>query len=341
MGETLFSFKERNKNTSAVTTYEYKLSGSSELVESVTTPFTFSDRDFYRIACKFRHPYNPSTGGDRYGFAAYVIASDPQQPNCNIDLYKNGDYDSTVATLGTENAEGQHSSANSSGTSYGHVRGSTIYEYYDFYINPKFKVFDYDDSDAFLAYVTYPGASLKVSYAVPQNTYEYIKLVYKQGKIPADVTDGTVIDLDPSETEVTVSGIEGEIGTVYYFVIFTDKSVGDEYVYEIGRVWDGSETTLLWSGDNNKLTAKIDNSHIVFTFYSGDTVIYSFNSAVGTAVADIGKIYVSFLIDHDFQVAKPSFIYNNGDSTYSYNQETPTDSQMADLYTWVNAGLGG
>ena len=185
------------------------------------------------------------------------------------------------------------------------------------------------------------NASVNVSYDVPSNDYEYVKLVYKQDRIPTDVTDGTVVDLDPTATSVQVNGLSEVLGTKYYFVIFTDKSVSDEFMYEVGRVWDGSETTILWSGNNNKLTAKINNSHIVFTFYSGDTVIYSFNSAVGTAVADIGKIYVSFLIDHDFEMAKPSFIYDNGDTTYSYNQETPTDEQMTALYAWVNAGLGG
>lgn len=103
--------------------------------------------------------------------------------------------------------------------------------------------------------------------------------------------------------------------------------------------WDGSETTILWSGDSNKLTAKVDNSHIVFTLYTGSTVIYTFNSAVGTAPSDASKISVGFLIDNDQQLAKPSFVYDNGDNTYSYNQETPTDAQMADIYTWVSAGM--
>jgi hypothetical protein len=29
----------------------------------------------------------------------------------------------------------------------------------------------------------------------------------------------------------------------------------------------------------------------------------------------------------------------NGLNDYSYNQETPTDAEMADIYTWLSAGL--
>lgn len=77
------------------------------------------------------------------------------------------------------------------------------------------------------------NASVNVSYDVPSNDYEYVKLVYKQDRIPADVTDGTVVDLDPTATSVQVNGLSEVLGTKYYFVIFTDKSVGDEFMYEV------------------------------------------------------------------------------------------------------------
>lgn len=73
--------------------------------------------------------------------------------------------------------------------------------------------------------------------------------------------------------------------------------------------WDGSEIDILWSGDNNKMTVKVANSKITFTLYSGSTAIYSFDSPVGTTIADINKINVGFLVDATNQVAKPSFIY--------------------------------
>jgi len=103
--------------------------------------------------------------------------------------------------------------------------------------------------------------------------------------------------------------------------------------------WDGTETPILWSGESNKLTVKIDSGHIVFTLYTGTTSIYSFNSAVGTGVNDLSKISVGFLVDNEQQIAKPSFVYNNGTSSYAYNQEEPTDEEMALIYTWLSAGL--
>lgn len=105
-----------------------------------------------------------------------------------------------------------------------------------------------------------------------------------------------------------------------------------------GNTWDGSEIDILWSGNSNKMTVSVVGGSIVFILYSGATSIYTFTSPVGSAVADITKINVGFLIDNEQGVAKPSFIYNDG-SDYYYNQEEPTDAQMALIYEWLQAGL--
>lgn len=83
------------------------------------------------------------------------------------------------------------------------------------------------------ALVPVSGATIKVNYSVPEGDYEYIKLVYKKNKIPANVSDGKAIDLDPTATSVQVNGLSEVLGTKYYFVIFTDKSVSDEFMYEV------------------------------------------------------------------------------------------------------------
>lgn len=118
-------------------------------------------------------------------------------------------------------------------------------------------------------------------------------------------------------------------------------NVGGQNGYGGGglKIWDGSEIAIIWSGENNKLTAQISNNSILFKMYSGDTVIYSFTSQTGTSVSDIIKINAGFLIDTEQEVAKPSFIYDIGSSSYKYNSETPTDAEMADIYTWLTAGL--
>ena len=102
--------------------------------------------------------------------------------------------------------------------------------------------------------------------------------------------------------------------------------------------WGGEEVTILWAGDSNKMTVQISNGDILFKLYTGDTAIYSFTAYAGSTVLDADNIYVHFLIESEQQLAKPSMVYANG-SVLSYNQEEPTDAEMADIYTWLSAGL--
>ena len=118
-------------------------------------------------------------------------------------------------------------------------------------------------------------------------------------------------------------------------------NVGGQNGYGGGgiKIWDGSEIAILWSGQNNKMTVQISSNAILFKLYTSDTAIYSFTSQVGTSVSDIDKINIGFLIDTTNEVAKPSIIYDNGDNTYTYNAEEPTDAEMGLIYTWLSAGL--
>lgn len=97
--------------------------------------------------------------------------------------------------------------------------------------------------------------------------------------------------------------------------------------------WDGSEVDIVWSGQTNKMTVQKEGNDIVYTIYSGNNVIYQFDG-----VGEINDTYIGFLIDDTNEVAKPSMIYVGSDN-YSYNQEEPTEEQMADIYTWLSAGL--
>lgn len=81
-----------------------------------------------------------------------------------------------------------------------------------------------------------PSASVEVSYDIPQGDYDYVKLVFKKDRIPADVNDGYAVDLDPTAHSVEVSGLSKTLGTRYYFVIFTDKSVSDEFIYDVAEI---------------------------------------------------------------------------------------------------------
>ena len=148
----------------------------------------------------------------------------------------------------------------------------------------------------------------------------------------------------PYFTEIDSSGTKIRHYTWTKIVkVSTDEPVSKPditklFLGEEQEPWDGTEIDFLWSGNSNKMTCQILNGAIVFKMYTSSTLIYTFTSPVGSSVNDVDKINVSFLIDADNHLAKPSFVYKNG-STYDYNQESPTDAEMGDIYTWVSAGL--
>ena len=115
----------------------------------------------------------------------------------------------------------------------------------------------FTDLDEYQAYIatTPTGASVKVTYSIPESTYEYVKLVYKKDRIPTSITDGISMNLDTSATQITVSRLSTENGTKYYFVIFTDKSVSGEFVYTVGSVPPPSAVEFDKTGNIQTFTA--------------------------------------------------------------------------------------
>lgn len=107
--------------------------------------------------------------------------------------------------------------------------------------------------------------------------------------------------------------------------------------------WDGSEIDILWSGNNNKMTVRIESDVLVFAFYTGATKIcettpkaYNTSTSYYTAVSDPAKVHIAFLKDDVSQVAKPSFVCEQNDSTkYTYNSEELTNSEMCAIYDWL------
>ena len=90
---------------------------------------------------------------------------------------------------------------------------------------------------------------------------------------------------------------------------------------------------------DHTLTVQVLNDNIVFTMYTDNVAIYQWTSPIGSTPEDVANIYPHFLWDTNNHVAKPSFIYYNGDGTYQYNQESPTDAEMALIYEWLQAGV--
>lgn len=72
-----------------------------------------------------------------------------------------------------------------------------------------------------------------VRYEVPNANYEYCKIVYKKEHIPTSVTDGIAKTVDYDDAEVTITGLSED--TLYYFVVFTDKTESDPYRFKTGK----------------------------------------------------------------------------------------------------------
>lgn len=210
--------------------------------------------------------------------------------------------------------------------------------------------------------ITVDGNAATITYTIisPEGvTYSSIKLYGKIGANPAcDDTDDIIIDLDDNETSIVVEDLENDL---YFFCIEcidnNDAEVQSNVeTADLGFNWDGSEITILWSGDNNKMTAELTEQggdpFITFRLYINDEQIYQFVSQyVDTSQVSIAKIVsninIGFLIDEDRELAKPSNIYYVSDQyatnyqKYIYNasDESPSDSVMGDIYDWLQPGI--
>ena len=201
-------------------------------------------------------------------------------------------------------------------------------------------------------------------------TWEGTIVVRKEGSAPRHRWDGDVlVDSTTRDEYLETAFVDNnvEVNKTYYYGIFPYHIALDDAEHPIKHYrftkvvevntteilkaptissiiagvpedWDGSEVTILWSGDSNKLTVQVSSGHILFKLYTGNTVIYSWQSPVGTSASDTdtAKIHVAFLEDSTNDVAKPSFVYHTGTGVYSYNLEDPTDSEMEAIYLWLH-----
>lgn len=182
------------------------------------------------------------------------------------------------------------------------------------------------------------GNTATINYTLSQpdsTTFASIKIYGKIGSNPScDDTDDVVVDVDDGSSSKDISGLEYE--STYYFCLVTVDSNDEELSSNIESCIIGS-TIVLYSG-NNKMTMQSGNNKLIFNIFSGSTVIYEFDGPSG--VTDTSKIYVSFLIDTHLHLARPSLIYDNGNTTYNYNIETPSESEQAAIYTWLDGNWG-
>lgn len=75
------------------------------------------------------------------------------------------------------------------------------------------------------------NATVKVNYYIPSGDYQFTKLTYKKDKEPASVNDGTIVNLDMTQTEAIVDHLEEN--STYYFTIFTDISESNSVSFTV------------------------------------------------------------------------------------------------------------
>lgn len=228
---------------------------------------------------------------------------------------------------------------------------------------------DYDSEDIKVN-ISWTDPSDITNYKPEPQTWAGTVVVRKEGSEPWYIWDGEVLVDSTTRDEYSETPFVDdtiEINKQYYYGIFPYSILDDsdpEHIkkrYRFTKVlsvntseylqapiiesitagtiatWNGTELAILWSGDENSLTVQIADEHIVFKMYSGETLIYTITSPVGSDVNDIKKIHIAFLEDENNHVAKPSFVYHTSNG-YSYNQEEPTDAEMGLIYTWLQGG---
>lgn len=75
------------------------------------------------------------------------------------------------------------------------------------------------------------GATVRITYTIPEGNYNYAKLVYKKDFQPTSSDDGDSIDIYPNNTTVNVDDLDEN--QLYYFTIFTDKSESPPFPFTV------------------------------------------------------------------------------------------------------------
>lgn len=88
-----------------------------------------------------------------------------------------------------------------------------------------FTLYENTECDILVDAAMIDPSKVRITYEIPDEDYEYVKLVYKKDAIPNNVDDGTAIDINKSSTSRTINGISD--GGRYWFVIFTDLTTSD------------------------------------------------------------------------------------------------------------------
>lgn len=232
MGDLVYSYNSYYSGSDHL--IEYRLDNDGEVLESIETPIDVQiGADFQQETI---HLYR---SGCYYSGSKLVILALVNKP-CYLRQYIDGVETGNWTNMGSyTNNEGDYTFSGNFRISGQYYPGTESVDFYEGTTNVTInsKIAQKTTLSDYYDWVTNSaplGGTVVVDYQFPAGgTYEYAKIVFKKNRIPADVTDGYAVDIDPTATSVEVEGISKTLGTKYYFAIFTDKSVSDEFVYEV------------------------------------------------------------------------------------------------------------
>lgn len=178
--------------------------------------------------------------------------------------------------------------------------------------------------------------------------------------LPSDATPINVNDLPlVSYTWVSVPSVSGKNGILSFSTIEQSAindgnpvtGAGNEDVHLADQTWLNTlitnipylvEADVIYAGSVDYMSISRGNIVLLdpkvnLKFYMGgsSTPFYTITDHNYT------NSWLGFLIDEENEVAKPSIITRTGTNpdVYTYNNETPTDSEMQQLYLWLHSHI--
>lgn len=193
--------------------------------------------------------------------------------------------------------------------------------------------------DALVNVAELDNGKARATYTIPPLTsgsYSYAKLTYKRGYIPTNKDDGTSVDLDTTDLGTTktidVSGII--TGSVYWFVIFTDKSESEPK--QLGANTEGLFFQIDLSTDGKDIV-RYDASKTINNHKQGELYNNAGNPGytISDGVLDVTSVGNQRDIEWAYDTSEnPQTIPQNCTLTFEYDCYFPNGMGYLDWYVY-------
>ena len=179
----------------------------------------------------------------------------------------------------------------------------------------------FTNNDDYMNYITNPveKATCRVNYYLPDSDYTYTKITYKMNDKPQSVNDGTIVNIDPSQSSVDISNLT--VHGNYWFTIFTNKSESEAFPYTVEEILSSWQNVSLPC-----VTGTCSNDDLWTTYY-GDWVS---NLPDG--------ISLEYLPPEAFNIPKGSTAWLFGDSSWGIMISCGSASDIQ-MIRWSNGSI--